>query len=197
MPVCKFLRRHDTSAPAAGKVYHGWFELGQHLEESDVSYADKALEKHGERWAYAHSPFYAVAYVLDPEFIEHEQSSNVEVMEGFFATTEKIAILLKVRAEADKYKESWLKRKVAIEADPKAQKSWTDYPAYPTAKDADVKEFCKKASAQLSSLTSCSSCTNVVVISSSRRAGGLGAGRFGAKRDHTSEMTERVYSAVR
>ena len=29
MPVCKFLRRHDSSAPASGKVYHGWFEMGE------------------------------------------------------------------------------------------------------------------------------------------------------------------------
>ena len=36
MPLCKFLRRHDSSAPATGKVYHGWFEMGEHLENSQV-----------------------------------------------------------------------------------------------------------------------------------------------------------------
>ena len=62
MPICKFLRRHDTSAPAAGKVYHGWFEIGEHLKESNVSYASDAAKKHEDRWAYAHSPFFAAGY---------------------------------------------------------------------------------------------------------------------------------------
>ena len=59
MPICKFLRRHDSSAPAAGKVYHGWYEMGEHLKASTVSYAATAVEKHAERWAYGHSAFFA------------------------------------------------------------------------------------------------------------------------------------------
>ena len=71
-------------------------------------------------------------------------------MEGFNNTTEKLAILFKVRSEGEKYKDSWATRKAAIEADPKAQATWTDFPTYPTAKDSDVEEFCMKVSSQLS-----------------------------------------------
>ena len=87
MPICKFLRRHDTSAPATGKVYHGWFEIGEHIKQSCVSYADKAIEKHEERWLYAHCDFFAAGYVLDPEFIDHDQTSNEEVMEAWRDST--------------------------------------------------------------------------------------------------------------
>ena len=152
MPICKYLRRHDSSAPAAGKVYHGWFEMGEHLKQSDVSYSSKASDKFDERWAYSHSPFWAAAYCLDPEFISHAQASNEEVMEGFIETLEKVAILLKVRQlqkEDGRFTQQWAVRAKAISADPFAQKQWTDYPDYPDAKDPDVKKFCASASAQL------------------------------------------------
>ena len=71
MPVCKFLRRHDSSAPAFGKVYHGWFEMGEHLEKpSAISYSATASEKHASRWAYSHAAIFAAGYVVDPEFIQ-------------------------------------------------------------------------------------------------------------------------------
>ena len=79
MPVCKFLRRHDSSAPAVGKVYHGWFEMGHHLETSQVGYAPESASKHADRWQYAHGAIFAAAYVVDPEFSDHDQSSNEEV----------------------------------------------------------------------------------------------------------------------
>lgn len=149
MPVCKFLRRHDTSAPAAGKVYHGWYELGQHLKDSEVSYSKEAIDKHESRWAYAHCAFFAAGYVVDPEFVGHDQASNAEVMEGFNETVEKIAILLKVRSEMEKYEAQWAKRRTAINADVAAQGKWDDYPTYPTTKDKEIKEFCGTASSQL------------------------------------------------
>ena len=81
MPACKFLRRHDSSAPSAGKIYHGWFEIGEHLKalKGTVAYAAEAVDKHEARWLYSHSPFYAAAYVVDPEFIEYEHTGNEEV----------------------------------------------------------------------------------------------------------------------
>ena len=82
MPICKFLRRHDSSAPATGKVYHGWFEMGEHIKKSSVEYANEVTDKHDSRWAYAHADFFAAAYVVDPEFIDHDQSSNEEVCRG-------------------------------------------------------------------------------------------------------------------
>ena len=79
MPICKFLRRHDSSAPATGKVYHGWYEMGDYLEKSEVSYAAESTAKHEARWAYAHDAIFAAAYVVDPEFISHDQASSEEV----------------------------------------------------------------------------------------------------------------------
>lgn len=79
MPICKFLRRHDSSAPATGKVYHGWFEVGEHCSNSQVFYAPAVTEKHEARWKYAHTGVFAAAYVVDPEFFEHDYSSNEEV----------------------------------------------------------------------------------------------------------------------
>ena len=52
MPIWKFLRRHDSSAPATGKVYHGWYEMGDYLEKSEVRYAAESTAKHEARWAY-------------------------------------------------------------------------------------------------------------------------------------------------
>ena len=57
MPICKLLRRHDSSAPSVGKVYHGWYEVGECIDESTVPYAATAKEKYDSRWAYSHSPF--------------------------------------------------------------------------------------------------------------------------------------------
>ena len=153
MPICKFLRRHDTSAPATGKVYHGWFEMGEHLKASNVDYAKESCDKHASRWLYSHLPFFAAAYVLDPEFIEHDHSSNEEVMDGFYATLEKVAILLQIRAiheeDPSNFEQFWTARSAAIVADPLAQRSMDNFPSYPDASDADVKEFCAAANAQL------------------------------------------------
>lgn len=150
MPLCKFLRRHDSSAPAVGKVYHGWFEMGDHLQKSQVAYAPEACAKHERRWAYAHCPFFAAAYVLDPEFADHDQSSCEEVMEGFFTTLEKVACLLKVRtmSEADRtLAQRWEMRASMIEADPLTQKTMTAFPTYPDSDDQDVKDFCSELTA--------------------------------------------------
>eukprot|EP00966_Prymnesium_polylepis_P271801 6279502-Prymnesium_polylepis.1 len=152
MPICKMLRRFDTSAPATGKVYSSWFEVGESIKASNVSYAQEAEEKHTARWLYAHHAFFAAAYVCDPEFIDHDQASIQEVQEGLNTTLEKIAILLKVRqlaAAADGLGKQWDARKVAIDADPKAQSKTDSFPTYPTAKDKDVRIFCSKVTSQL------------------------------------------------
>eukprot|EP00966_Prymnesium_polylepis_P227315 5260062-Prymnesium_polylepis.1 len=93
------LRRFDSSAPAIGKVYSSWFELGEHLGSTESSYKATCLEKHADRWAYGHSDFAAAAYVLDSEFHEHTQSENEEVTEGFYNVVEWIAILHQVRQQ--------------------------------------------------------------------------------------------------
>ena len=59
-------------------MYHGWYEMGNHIEKTQ-SYAPIASEKHGARWAYAHAAIFAAAYVVDPEFVGHDQASCEEV----------------------------------------------------------------------------------------------------------------------
>jgi hypothetical protein len=88
-PIFRMLRRFDSSAPAIGKVYSSWFELGEHLGSAASPYQAKCLEKHAERWAYGHSDIAAAAYVLDPEFHEHGQAENEEVTTGFYNVVEK------------------------------------------------------------------------------------------------------------
>ena len=151
MPICKLLRRHDSSAPSVGKVYHGWYEVGECIDESTVPYAATAKEKYDSRWAYSHSPFFAAAYVLDPEFVDHDQASNQEVMDGFGESLGKIGMLLQVRKlnENGALTKIWQKRREAIKKD--LTKTLKDYPEYPTAEtDPEVCSFCAAASAQLS-----------------------------------------------
>lgn len=80
-------------------VYNGFFQLGEHLKDlkDSVKYKAELLEKHSERWLYGHCDFFAAAYVLDPEYIDHDQLSNEEVMEGFLNVVQKIAILEEAR----------------------------------------------------------------------------------------------------
>ena len=152
MPICKLLRRHDTSAPSVGKVYHGWFEMGESINESSVPDAEAAQDKFTARWIYAHSDFFAAAYVVDPEFVDHEQASNEEVMQGFMQTLEKVAILLAIRkrqSDTGEYTNIWKERCAAIKADP--TKQLKNFPIYPMSKtDDEVASFCAKATMQLS-----------------------------------------------
>ena len=50
-PIFKMLRRFDSSAPAVGKLYSSWFELGEHLKQQTgvVDYASTLSEKHNVR----------------------------------------------------------------------------------------------------------------------------------------------------
>ena len=127
------LRRFDTGSPTIGKLYSSWFELGEHLKTVPSDCKATATEKHAERWAYGHAGIAAAAYVLDPEFHAHEQSTNVEVMEGFMDTLEKIAILVEVRrldAASDDLKKQWKARAELITADPSKLRCDSSPPIY-------------------------------------------------------------------
>ena len=68
MPICKLLRRHDSSAPSVGKVYHSWFEVGESINSSvEVPYAQAAKDKYDQRWIYAHCAFFAAAYMCSTQ----------------------------------------------------------------------------------------------------------------------------------
>lgn len=97
MPIIKFLRRHDSSAPTVGKVYHGFFSVGEHLKATSAEYQKQAEEFFNARWAYGHAPFFAAAYCVDPEYRTHDQGSNEEVQEGLMDTMEKVGILFEAR----------------------------------------------------------------------------------------------------
>lgn len=45
MPICKMLRRFDSSAPSTGKVYHSWFEVGEAIKEGDSLYTRLKLRR--------------------------------------------------------------------------------------------------------------------------------------------------------
>ena len=149
LPIFKFLRRVDTGAPTLGKLYSGWFELGEFLKSSDSDFKEVAIDKWDERWAYGHRPIAAAAYVVDPEFHAHKQESNEEVMTHFMETLEKIAILVAVRSSSDKLTQAWQQRRELIAADKTAWKVYTHYPTYPTPSTPVVKTFCATVCAQL------------------------------------------------
>lgn len=97
MPIIKFLRRHDSSAPTVGKVYHGFFSIGEHLKTTSAGYKKEAEQCFNTRWEYGHAPFFAAAYCVDPEYRTHDQGSNEEVQEGLMDTMEKLGILIEAR----------------------------------------------------------------------------------------------------
>lgn len=97
MPTLKLLRRHDSSAPSVGKVYHGFFEVGEGIQNSDAPYKEEMSKSHAERWDYGDADFFRAAYAVDPEFQDCDLSDNSEIMQGFLDTAEKIAILTEVR----------------------------------------------------------------------------------------------------
>ena len=194
MPLCKFLRRHDSSAPAVGKVYHGWFEMGEHLKNSQeraalppppaqppliVTCPLRRWRMRPRRWKntkraghtrttrssqlptlWTQSSSATISRRMKrytcpaPLTTPHPYfpCASAQVMDGFFETLEKVAILLKVRSMEENDEDmakAWAARKVMIEADPLKQKSMDHYPTYPTKDDDDVKEFCANANAQL------------------------------------------------
>jgi hypothetical protein len=148
-PIFKMLRRFDSSAPAVGKVYSSWFELGEHLGATESRYKAASLAAHESRWAYGHCDFAAAAYALDPEFHSHDQSSNSEVTDGFHNTVEKIGILREVRQQLDSYSPKWAERLEFIGSDPARLTQYDKWPGYPDSSNAAVGVFCENVNAQL------------------------------------------------
>ena len=151
-PVYKLLRRHDSSAPSIGKVYHGFYTLGEHFKGLSVDYKAALVDAHEQRWLYGHCDIVAAAYALDPEYADHDHASNEEVTEGLLNIVEKFGIMFEVRAQNKKdgrYTELWKKRAKLIASDPRKQATMEHYPSYPTAADANVKAFCTRVNMQL------------------------------------------------
>ena len=153
MPIFKFLRRTDTGSPTLGKLYSGWFELGEFLKSNASAFQKLAQEKWMERWAYGHRDVSAAAYMVDPEFHSHDQASNSEVTAGFMKTLEKLAILMEVRRREQEspgeLEKEWKTRLEFLKLDKKNWRSFDHYPSYPDKSHAAVKTFCRKVSEQL------------------------------------------------
>lgn len=61
-PIYKLLHRHDSSAPSIGKIYHGFYTIGEHIKAADVPYNKEALlDAFDARWAYGHVNIIAAA----------------------------------------------------------------------------------------------------------------------------------------
>lgn len=80
-PIVKLLRLVDGEMAVCGKVYHGFFQLTQLVNDMNIADAKKEqlLPLINKRWEQGHSVLHAAAYALDPEFWEHEVNSNSEV----------------------------------------------------------------------------------------------------------------------
>ena len=79
MPVMVFLRLMDSPMPVMGKVYHGFYQLQEHIKGIDGM--DKDRQEQLEQllvacWDAAHSPLHGAAYALDPEYQSHDFSEE-------------------------------------------------------------------------------------------------------------------------
>ena len=77
----KVLRMADSNQATTGKLYHECFELQEHISNLELDDDEKAQvsEAFTARWNMLHSPLHAAGYVLDPEFVKHDQHANEEV----------------------------------------------------------------------------------------------------------------------
>lgn len=100
VPIVKLLRLTDGEMPAMGKIYDRMFMIGQKIDESKVSWKDKAAKIHADRWEYLHSFMHAAGYGFDPEFIEMQDEIDEATQNGLFDIIEKICIR-DALAEAD------------------------------------------------------------------------------------------------
>lgn len=132
-PIFNMLRRHDSSAPTVGKVFQGWFDIGENIKKSTAPYKEEMQEKHQQRWDYGDVPFFTAAYVLDPEYINCNQTDDEHIMTGFMDVVERIAILAEVRKDEEKYKLNWEKRRQMIIANPDDQKNGLIFQSIPMA----------------------------------------------------------------
>jgi hypothetical protein len=91
-PIVKVLRLGDSNQPAMGKVYPSMFKALEQIKALDFLSPSECARIHtrfNKRWEQLHSPLHAAGYVLDPEFLSHQQHPE-EVMEGFLQVVERM-----------------------------------------------------------------------------------------------------------
>lgn len=91
-PIVTLLRLVDSKTPCMGKVYHGCFTVLEQVRTCSVPEDVKGVleDLAMSRWAMLHSPLHAAGYLLDPEYWDHEITTNEEVMEGFDMVVAKL-----------------------------------------------------------------------------------------------------------
>jgi hypothetical protein len=94
-PIIKLLRLMDGDAPAMGKIYPHMIAIQKSMETSSVLWKEKALAIHASRQVYLLSPMHLAGYALDPEFIDHEMTG--EVQEALITITERLLLCEEMR----------------------------------------------------------------------------------------------------
>ena len=89
-PVVKLLRLCDGAAPAMGKVMPRMNSIRGVIANSTVPWKEAALKIHDARWEYLKSPMHLAGYALDPEYLAHDMSGDVQ--EALISIIEKMAM---------------------------------------------------------------------------------------------------------
>ena len=89
-PVVKLLRLCDGAAPAMGKVMPRMNSIRGVIANSTVPWKEGALKIHDARWEYLKSPMHLAGYALDPEYLAHDMSGDIQ--EALISIIEKMAM---------------------------------------------------------------------------------------------------------
>lgn len=89
-PIVKLLRLCDSGQPALGKVYWGMFKLQEHIAAMPSNKRAPLQRAFKDRWEMLHSDLHSVAYMLDPEYSDHDSKSVEEVMTGWLNVLDKM-----------------------------------------------------------------------------------------------------------
>lgn len=81
-PVIKLLRLVDGTMAVMGKVYHGFFQVQEHIKALPGMPEDRreeVLSLFTKRWEQGHSLLHAAGYALDPDYREHDFENEVQI----------------------------------------------------------------------------------------------------------------------
>lgn len=101
-PIVEFLRLVDSDQAITGKVYHRFFALTEAISSTELSEDKKEqlLPLVQARWDQAHSELHAAGYALDPEFWDHDCSSNSEVCFGTIVRLDSLSTGVRCKASS-------------------------------------------------------------------------------------------------
>jgi hypothetical protein len=92
-PVYELLRLIDGATPVIGKIYYRMFEIQEKIKNFPNITATERHELYQPfmtRWAMLHTGLHSAGFLLDPEYVNMAQTSNEEVMNGFYELVEKL-----------------------------------------------------------------------------------------------------------